>query len=65
MMKKTPSPKVKSTAKATPKPTVKPNVKAAENAFQKMINSGKIKDLEKARKEIQKKYGVRPNGYTN
>ena len=60
---------VKVTAKATPKPTVKatvkPNIKAAEDAFKKMINSGKVKDLEKARAEIKKKFGVRPNGFTN
>jgi len=63
--KATPKPKVTPTAKATPKPTVKPNVKAAEDAFQKMINSGKVKNIEKARAEIYKKYGVRPNGKTN
>lgn len=65
--KATPKPKVTPTAKAkaTPKPTVKSNVKAAEDAFQKMINSGKVKNLEKARAEIYKKYGVRPNGMTN
>ena len=63
--KATPKAKVTPTAKATPKPTVKPKVKAAEDAFQKMINSGKVKHIEKARAENYKKYGVRPNGKTN
>lgn len=50
---------------ATPKATVNPNVKAAEAEFKKMIKSGKVTNLEKARQDIKKKYGVRPNGMTN
>lgn len=58
--------KVKTAApKPTPKATVKPDVKAAEAEFKKLIKGGKVKDLEKARRDIQKKYGVRPNGMTN
>jgi hypothetical protein len=67
-MDRTPIPprvKVAPTPKPKPKSTVKPNIKAAEAALQKMIKAGKVKDLEKARREIEKKYGVRPNGMTN
>lgn len=41
------------------------NVKAAEAAFQKLLNSGKVKDIQKARQQIYNKFGVWPNGMTN
>ena len=40
-------------------------VKKAENEFRKMIDSGKVKDLNAARNTIRKKYGINPNGMTN
>ncbi len=51
--------------KVTPKPTVKSKNKEAEKEFKKMLDTGKVKDIEKARAKIYKKYGVRPNGMTN
>ena len=36
----------------------------AEQEYQKMLDSGKVKDLDKARKKIMKKYGVYPLGNT-
>lgn len=39
-------------------------LKKAEQEYQKMLNSGKVKDLDKARKKIMKKYGVYPLGNT-
>ena len=58
----------------TPKPTPRVRVSnpadvktiaAAEKAFKKMIDSGKVKSITEARKQIAKQYGVSPNGYTN
>ena len=40
-------------------------IKKAENEFRKMVDSGKVKDLNQARKVIRKKYGINPNGMTN
>lgn len=37
-------------------------VKQAEREFKKMLNSGKVKDLDKARSKIMKKFGVFPFG---
>ena len=39
-------------------------LKKAEQEYQKMLNSGKVKDLDKARKKSIKKYGVYPLGNT-
>jgi len=38
---------------------------AAEAAFQKLLRTTKVTDLDKARNQIYKKYGVWPNGGTN
>ena len=58
--------------KPTPKPTPKPSPStfaqrsaAAEAELRKLMKQGKVKDLNKTRDTIGKKYGVRPNGYTN
>ena len=40
-------------------------IKKAETEFRKMIDSGKVKDINKARETIRKKYGINPNGMTN
>jgi hypothetical protein len=62
------------TKKPTPSPTPRVKVSnpadaktiaAAEKAFKKMIESGKVTSIVEARKQIVKKYGVNPNGYTN
>jgi hypothetical protein len=37
----------------------------AEAAFQKMLNTTKVTNIQKARKQIYDKYGVWPNGATN
>jgi len=37
-------------------------VKKAEKEFKKMLNSGKVKDLDKARQKIMDKYKVYPFG---
>lgn len=39
-------------------------IQKAEQEYQKMLDSGKVKDLDKARKKIMKKYGVYPLGGT-
>ena len=36
----------------------------AEQEYRKMLDSGKVKDLDKARQQIMKKYGVYPLGDT-
>lgn len=41
-----------------------PRFKKAEKEYQRMLDSGKVKDLDKARKKIMKKYGVYPLGNT-
>jgi hypothetical protein len=60
--------------KPTPSPTPRVKVSnpadaktiaAAEKAFKKMLDSKKVKDINEARKQIAKKYGVSPNGMTN
>lgn len=59
-----------------PKPPVKPKPKpspstfaqrsaAAEAELRKLMKAGSVKDLNKTRDMIAKKYGVRPNGFTN
>ena len=55
-----------------PKPTPKPSPStfaqrsaAAEAELRKLIKEKKVKDLNKTRDMLGKKYGVRPNGYTN
>ena len=55
-----------------PKPTPKPSPStfaqrsaAAEADLMRLIKQGKVKDLNKTRDMLGKKYGVRPNGYTN
>lgn len=56
------------TAKPTPKPspsTFAQRSAAAEAELKKLMKQGKVKDLAKTRKEIAKKYGVSPNGFTN
>lgn len=53
---------------ATPKPkplTFDQRAKAAEAELRKLMKSGAVKDLNKTRDMIAKKYGIRPNGYTN
>jgi hypothetical protein len=40
-------------------------MRRAEEEFQRMLDSGKVKNLDKARNKIVKKYGVWPNGMTN
>ena len=55
-----PSPRVK-----VSNPKDAKTIAAAEKAFKKMIDSGKVKSITEARKQIAKKYGVSPNGYTN
>lgn len=39
-------------------------LRKAEQEYQKMLDSGKVKDLDKARQKIMKKYGVYPLGNT-
>ena len=55
-----------------PKPTPKPSPStfaqrsaAAEADLMRLMKQGKVKDLNKTRDMLGKKYGVRPNGYTN
>ena len=61
--------------KPSPTPSSTPRVKisdpadaktiaAAEKAFKKLIDSGKVKSITEARKQIVKQYGVNPNGMT-
>lgn len=55
-------------SKPTPKPspsTFAQKSAAAEAELKKLMKQGKVKDLAKTRKEIAKKYGVSPNGFTN
>lgn len=37
----------------------------AEKAFQKLLNTTKVTDIQKARKQIYNKYGIWPSGMTN
>lgn len=53
-----------------PKPSPTPSTfaqrsAAAEAELRKLAKAGAIKDLNKTRDMIAKKYGIRPNGYTN
>ena len=55
---------------AAPKPKPSPSTfdqraKAAEAELRKLMKAGAVKDLNKTRDMIAKKYGIRPNGYTN
>jgi len=54
-----PTPKVKVSSPADAK-----TIAAAEKAFKKMLDSGKVKSITEARKQIIKQYGVNPNGMT-
>ena len=56
----TPTPRVKVSNPADAK-----TIAAAERAYKKMLQSGQVKSITEARKQIAKKYGVSPNGYTN
>jgi hypothetical protein len=57
---------------AAPKPKPKPSPStfaqrsaAAEAELLKLAKAGSIKNLNKTRDMIAKKYGIRPNGFTN
>ena len=55
---------------AKPKPKPSPSTfaqksAAAEAELRKLMKAGAVKDLNKARDMIAKKYGIRPNGFTN
>jgi hypothetical protein len=65
-----PNPAPKPAPKSTPRvkvsnPADAKTIAAAEKAFKKMLDSKKVKDINEARKQIAKKYGVSPNGMTN
>jgi hypothetical protein len=58
------------TPSSRPKPSPSPSTfaqkaAAAEAELKKLMKQGKVKDLTKTRDMLSKKYGVRPNGYTN
>lgn len=60
--------KAVSKPKATPSPspsTFAQRSTAAEKELRRRMKSGKVKDINKAKDAIAKKYGVRPNGRTN
>lgn len=60
--------KMVSSKKPTPKPspsTFAQRSAAAEAELRKLMKAGAVKDLNKTRDMIAKKYGIRPNGYTN
>ena len=53
-----------------PKPTPSPSTfaqksAAAEAELRKLMKAGAVRDLNKTRDMIVKKYGIRPNGFTN
>lgn len=53
-----------------PKPTPSPSTfaqksAAAEAELRKLMKAGAVKNLNKTRDMIAKKYGIRPNGFTN
>jgi hypothetical protein len=56
----TPTPRVKVSNPADAK-----TIAAAEKAFKKMLDSGKVKSIVEARKKIRQQFGVNPNGMTN
>jgi hypothetical protein len=58
----------KAAVKPTPKPspsTFAQRSKAAEAELRKLMQGGKVKDINKTKDNLMKKYGVRPNGRTN
>jgi len=66
--------KMQMSKKATPTPKAKPSPSpstfaqrsaAAEAELRKLMKAGAVKDLNKTRDMIAKKYGINPNGYTN
>jgi deoxyribodipyrimidine photolyase len=66
--------KMQMSKKATPTPKAKPSPSpstfaqrsaAAEAELRKLMKAGAVKNLNKTRDMIAKKYGVSPNGYTN
>jgi deoxyribodipyrimidine photolyase len=66
--------KMQMSKKATPTPKAKPSLSpstfaqrsaAAEAELRKLMKAGAVKNLNKTRDMIAKKYGVNPNGYTN
>jgi len=60
------SPSIKPKPKATKSPAPSAaQIKKAEDAFRKLVKSGKVKDIKAARDKIKQQYGVRPNGMTN
>ena len=60
-----PSPTPSSTPKVkVSNPADAKTIAAAEKAFKKMLDSGKVKSITEARKQIVKQYGVNPNGMT-
>jgi hypothetical protein len=66
MMKKAAAPKPKITATPKPSPsTFAQRSKAAEAELKMLLQQKKVKDINKAKDNLMKKYGVRPNGRTN
>lgn len=47
------------------KRVVKSPATMAEEELQRMLKSGKVKDITATKQKISKKYGVWPNGMTN
>jgi hypothetical protein len=61
-----PSPTPSSTPKVkVSNPADAKTIAAAEKAFKKMLDSGKVKSVVEARKKIRQQFGVNPNGMTN
>lgn len=56
--------KVAKTSDAAKKMSDK-KIQRAEAAFEKMMQSGKVTDIRRAKEQIAKKYGVWPVGMTN
>jgi hypothetical protein len=58
----------KAAVKPTPKPspsTFAQRSKAAEAELKMLLQQKKVKDINKTKDSLMKKYGVRPNGRTN
>jgi hypothetical protein len=58
----------KAAVKPTPKPspsTFAQRSKAAEAELKMLLQQKKVKDINKTKDNLMKKYGVRPNGRTN
>jgi hypothetical protein len=54
--------------KATPTPSPSTSAQksaAAEAELRRLMKAGAVKNLNKTRDMIAKKYGIRPNGFTN